>query len=75
MKLRFSGFFFSLFLQLKNTQNCDLFIDFDPIGFKTCLALKNDRQHLNFVKDIYVVGKNNGQKWLYNGQTVLHFEF
>ena len=32
-------------------------IDFDPIGIYTCLALQNDRQNLNFVKDICVVGK------------------
>ena len=32
-------------------------IDFDPIGIYTCLALQNDRQNLNLVKDICVVGK------------------
>ena len=32
-------------------------IDFDPIGIYTCLALQNDCQNLNFVKDICVVGK------------------
>ena len=32
-------------------------IDFDPIGIYSHLALQNDRQHLNFLKDIYVVGK------------------
>ena len=32
-------------------------IDFHPIGILTHLAPQNDCQHLNFVKDIYVVGK------------------
>ena len=34
-------------------------IAFDPIKIQTCLAPQNDHQYLNFVKDIYVVGK----KW------------
>ena len=32
-------------------------VDFDPIEILTHLAPQNDCQHLNFVKDIYVVGK------------------
>ena len=32
-------------------------IDFDPIKIQTCLAPHNDRQHLLFVKDIYVDAK------------------
>ena len=32
-------------------------IDFYPIGIYTCLALQNDRQNLNCVKDICVIGK------------------
>ena len=34
-------------------------IDFDPIRVYTCLALQNDHQILNFVKEIYVIAK----KW------------
>ena len=34
-------------------------INFDPIGIYTCLALQNDRQNQDFVKEICVVGK----KW------------
>ena len=30
---------------------------FDPIKIQTCLAPRNDSQHLSFVKDIYVAGK------------------
>ena len=40
-------------------------IDFDPIKIQTCLAPQNDRQHLSFVKDIYVDAKKittKGQK-------------
>ena len=32
-------------------------IDFDPIKIQTCLAPHNDRQHLLFLKDIYVDAK------------------
>ena len=32
-------------------------IDFDPIRVFTCLALQNDRQNLNFVKEIFVAVK------------------
>ena len=32
-------------------------IAFDPIKIQTYLAPQNDRQNLNFVKDICVVGK------------------
>ena len=32
-------------------------IDFDLIGILTRLPPQNDHQNLNFVKDIYVVGK------------------
>ena len=41
-------------------------IDFDPIKIQTCLAPHNDRQHLLFVKDIYVDAKKmttKGPKW------------
>ena len=44
------------FPKLKHTL-AKIIIDFDPIRVQTCLALQNDRQILNFVKDIYVVGK------------------
>ena len=40
-------------------------IDFDPIGISTCLALQNNSQNLNFVKDVCVDGKKmarNGYK-------------
>ena len=37
-------------------------IDFDPIGIYTCLALQNDCQNLNFVKDICVVGKKMAKR-------------
>ena len=30
---------------------------------QTCLAPKNERLNLSFVKDIHVVGKVNDQKW------------
>ncbi len=32
-------------------------IDFDPIKIQTCLDPQNDRQHLLFVKYIYVDAK------------------
>ena len=32
-------------------------VAFDPIEIYTSLAPQNDRQHLSFVKDIYVVAK------------------
>ena len=40
-------------------------IAFDPIKIQTCLAPQNDRQHLSFVKYIYVDAKkmtSKGQK-------------
>ena len=46
--------------KLKNTHVKKKFVIydyFDPIGIYTRLALQNDRQNLNFVKDICVVGK------------------
>ena len=49
-------------------------IDFDPIKIQTCLAPHNDRQHLLFVKDIYVDAKKrpqnvlNGHFWNLNFQ-------
>ena len=39
-------------------------IDFDPIGIYACLAPQNDRQHLNFVKDINVVGEKMNRNGL-----------
>ena len=48
--------------KLKNTlvkKFCDLCHSFDPIDIYTCLALQNDCQNLNFVKDICVVGKES----------------
>ena len=44
-------------------------VAFDPIKIQTCLAPQNDCQHLIFVKDYYVVGKKNDQKWSLNGKT------
>ena len=38
-------------------------VAFDPIKIQTCLAPQNDCQNLSFVKDNYVVGKKNDQKW------------
>jgi hypothetical protein len=46
-----------------NTNNV---IDFDPFKIQTYLAPHNDRQHLLFVKDIYVGAKKmitKGPKW------------
>ena len=40
-------------------------ITFEPIKIETCLAPQNDHLNLSFVKDMYVVGKKNGYKWLY----------
>ena len=45
-------------------------IDFDPIKIQTCLAPHNDRQHLLFVKDIYVDAK----KMTTNGLKMAIFE-
>ena len=50
----------------KDILNNNNVIDFDSIKIQTCLALHNDRQHLLFVKDIYVDAKKmttKGPKW------------
>ena len=50
----------------KDILNNNNVIDFDPIKIQTCLAPHNDRQHLLFVKDIYVDAKKmttKGPKW------------
>ena len=39
-------------------------IKFVPIKIKTHKAPQNDRLNLSFVKDVHIVGKKNGQKWL-----------
>ena len=41
----------------KEILNNNNVIDFDPIRIQTCLTPHNDRQHLLFVKDIYVDAK------------------
>ena len=58
----------------KEILNNNNVIDFDPIKIQTCLAPHNDRQHLLFVKDIYVDAKKwpqkvlNGHFWNLNFQ-------
>ena len=50
----------------KEILNNNNVIDFDPIKIQACLAPHNDRQHLLFVKDIYVDAKKmttKGPKW------------
>ena len=42
-------------------------IDFDPIKIQTCLAPHNDRQHILFVKDIYVDAKKKWPQKVLNG--------
>ena len=52
-------------------------IDFDPIGIETYLVPQNDRQHLNFVKYIYVIGKKiarNDCKMAKHKSCPFHFE-
>ena len=56
------SFFISFLPRLKNklVKTFVIYvIDFDFIGISTHLAPQNDSQRLDFVKDIYVVGK----KW------------
>ena len=48
-----SGHFFANYMNI-----------FQKIEIQTCLAPQNDCLNLSFVKDIYVVGKKNGQKLL-----------
>ena len=64
-KHKFSGFFSKI---EKHTckKNCHLCHRFYPIGIYMRLALQNDCQNLNFVKDICVVGKKKARncfKW------------
>ena len=57
LKLEFNFFFLP---KLKNTvvkSICDNVVVFDPIEIQTHLAPQNDHQHLNFVKDVYAIGK------------------
>jgi hypothetical protein len=56
-KHKFSGFFSKI--EKHTCHNCHLCHRFYPIGIYIHLALQNDCQNLNFVKDICVVGK----KW------------
>ena len=39
-------------------------VAFDPIEIQTQLALQNDRQHINFVKDMYVFGEKMARNGL-----------
>ena len=57
LKLKFSLFFLSKWKNTFVKKSLIYVIDFDPIRIYTCLALQNDRQNLNFVKDICVVSK------------------
>ena len=57
LKLKVSLFFFQNWKTNLSKEFVIYVIDFDPIRIYTCLALQNDHQNLNFVKDICVVGK------------------
>ena len=47
---------------------------FDPIKIPTRLALKNDRQNLSFVKDIYVLKMTRNYRKLAQPKVCLFFK-
>ena len=60
---KFSGFFLPKLKKIETEKFVFYVVAFEPIEIQTRLAPQDDRQHLRFVKDIYVVGKKNDQKW------------
>ena len=65
MSHKFSGFFLPKLKKESKSKIVFYIVAFDPIEIQTRLAPQKDHQHLNFLKDNYVVGKkmnSNGFK-------------